>query len=44
MILRIGSLDYEPSPQVRPHTLDQKFNEAMNSQYLIETRHRVASA
>jgi hypothetical protein len=44
LVLRIGSLDYEPSPQVKPHTLDTKFNEAMNSQYLIDTKNKIASA
>jgi hypothetical protein len=44
LILRIGSLDYEPSPIVKPYTLDYRYNAIMNSQYLKDTRQQIASA
>ena len=44
MILRIGSLDYEPSPIVKPYTLDYRYNATMNSQYLRDTKQQIASA
>lgn len=42
LILRIGSLDYEPSPIVKPYTLDYRYNAIMNSQYLKDTRQQIA--
>jgi hypothetical protein len=44
LILRIGSLDYEPSPIVKPYTLDYRYNAIMNSQYLKDTRQQIALA
>jgi len=44
MILRIGSLDYEPSPIVKPFTLDYRYTAKMNCQYLHETKQQINSA
>jgi len=30
LMLRIGSMDYEPSQAVRPHTLDQRLVDTLN--------------
>ena len=38
MVLRIGSMDYEACPRVKPYTLDQKFVNVMNCHYLKATR------
>jgi hypothetical protein len=32
VLLRIGSMDYEPSPLVKPHTLDQRLTDTLNFQ------------
>ena len=29
-MIRIGSMDYEPSANVKPHTLDQRLIETLN--------------
>ena len=30
MLLRIGAVEYDPSPEVRRHTLDERLTEVMN--------------
>lgn len=44
IILRIGSLDYEPSTIVKPFTLDSRYTAIMNSQYLRGTKEQINSA
>lgn len=44
ILLRIGSMDYEPSPIVKKHTLDQRYIDVMNCQYLKETRENLSLA
>jgi len=41
-MLRIGSLNYEPSPIVKPYTLDYRYKACMNSQYLTDTRYQLS--
>lgn len=38
MILRIGSMDYEPSAAVKPHTLDQRLIETLNFKRLYDNK------
>lgn len=36
-------MDYEPSPIVKPFTLDQRYVDTVNSQYLQDTRTQLAA-
>lgn len=37
-MLRIGSMDYEPSEAVRPHTLDQRMVETLNAGQMYDNQ------
>lgn len=39
--MRIGSMDYEPSAEVKPHTLDQRLIDTLNFQQLYDTRQKL---
>jgi len=39
--LRLGSMDYEPSAEVKPHTLDQRLIDTLNFQQLYDTRQKL---
>ena len=43
-MLRIGSMDYEPSPVVKPHTLDQRLIETLNTAQLYDTKAKLQLA
>ena len=38
IMLRIGAMDYEPSPTVKPFTLDQRLIETLNTQQLYDNK------
>jgi hypothetical protein len=42
MLLRIGSMDYEPSPQVKPHTFDQRLIESLNFQMMFDNKTKLS--
>jgi hypothetical protein len=44
LFIRIGSMDYEPSPTVKPHTLDQRLIDTLNFQQLYDNKQRLAHA
>lgn len=39
--MRLGSMDYEPSAEVKPHTLDQRLIDTLNTQQLYDTRQKL---
>ena len=39
--MRIGAMDYEPSAEVKPHTLDQRLIDTLNFQQLYDTRQKL---
>ena len=36
MMVRLGTMDYDPSPIVKPHTLDQRLIATLNKQILYD--------
>lgn len=38
LFIRIGSMDYDPSPTVKPHTLDQRLIDTLNFQQLYDNQ------
>lgn len=44
LFIRIGSMDYEPSATVKPHTLDQRLIDTLNFQQLYDNTSRLSHA
>lgn len=44
LFIRIGSMDYEPSPNVKPHTLDQRLIDTLNFQQLYDHTQKLTHA
>ena len=44
LFIRIGSMDYEPSATVKPHTLDQRLIDTLNFQQLYDNQSRLGHA
>ena len=42
MLLRIGAMEYEPSPTVRQHTLDVRLQESLREARIHEAKEKVA--
>lgn len=41
MLVRLGALEYEPSPAVKKHTLDERLQETMNGNKASELRQKI---
>jgi len=44
LFIRIGSMDYDPSPTVKPHTLDQRLIDTLNFQQLYDNQSKLTHA
>ena len=44
LFIRIGSMDYEPSTLVKPHTLDQRLIDTLNFQQLYDQKGKLVHA
>ena len=41
MMVRLGTMDYDPSPIVKPHTLDQRLIATLNKQILYDINQKL---
>jgi hypothetical protein len=44
MLLRIGSMEYEPSPIVKKHTLDERFLKEMHGNKIYDLKAQLVVA
>jgi len=44
MIVRLGAMEYDPGPEVKKHTLDERLTQCLNGNKKSELKHKVDCA